>query len=99
MGVDGVRQERRAAGTAEPEGRPYSEIEKTTVGLLALSASGAEGTVTICRPGGAAVEVRWPRMRVDEAIVGLSDVHDPATLKLVPALVEAELAAITPAGR
>ena len=35
---------------------------------------------------------------VDQAIVSLSEVHDPASFELVPALVE-QLAAITPAGR
>jgi CHAT domain-containing protein len=35
---------------------------------------------------------------VDQAIVSLYDVHDPASFALMPALVE-QLAGITPAGR
>ena len=80
----------------ETEGRPYSEIEKTTLGRLALSADGAEGTVTVDQAVQRFGELA--EIGVDHAIVSLSDVHDPASFELVPALVE-QLAAITPAGR
>ena len=97
MGVDGVRQKLDVLQEhCETEGRPYGEIEKTTLGRLALSASGAEGTVTVDQAVQRFGELA--EIGVDQAIVSLSDVHDPASFELMPALVE-QLAAITPAGR
>ena len=58
--------------------------------------SGAEGTVTVDQAVQRFGELA--EIGVDQAIVSLPDVHDPATFELVPALVE-QLAAITPAGR
>ena len=97
MGVDGVRQKLDVLQEhCETEGRPYGEIEKTTLGRLALSASGAEGTVTVDQAVQRFGELA--EIGVDQAIVSLYDVHDPASFELMPALVE-QLAAITPAGR
>ena len=97
MGVDGVRQKLDVLQEhCETEGRPYSEIEKTTLGRIALSAGGAEGTVTVDQAVQRFGELA--EIGVDQAIVSLYDVHDPASFELVPALVE-QLAAITPAGR
>jgi len=97
MGVDGVRQKLDVLQEhCENEGRPYSEIEKTTLGRLALSAGGAEGTVTVDQAVQRFGELA--EIGVDQAIVSVHDVHDPASFELMPALVE-QLAAITPAGR
>jgi F420-dependent oxidoreductase-like protein len=97
MGVDGVRQKLDVLQEhCETEGRPYGEIEKTTLGRLALSASGAEGTVTVDQAVQRFGELA--EIGVDQAIISLYDVHDPAAFELMPALVE-QLAAITPAGR
>jgi hypothetical protein len=97
MGVDGVRQKLGVLQEhCETEGRPYSEIEKTTLGRLALSAKGAEGTVTVDQAVQRFGELA--EIGVDQAIVSVYDVHDPASFELMPALVE-QLAGITPAGR
>ncbi|HEY0486737.1 MAG TPA: LLM class F420-dependent oxidoreductase [Mycobacteriales bacterium] len=80
----------------EAEGRDYAAIEKTTLGTLALSRDGREGTATVDQ----AVE-RFGALAsigVDHAIVNMPRVHDEAALELVPELVR-QLEAITPAGR
>jgi F420-dependent oxidoreductase-like protein len=80
----------------EAEGRDYAAIEKTTLGTLALSRDGREGTATVDQ----AVE-RFGALAsigVDHAIVNMPRVHDEAALELVPELVR-QLEGITPAGR
>jgi F420-dependent oxidoreductase-like protein len=78
------------------EGRPYAEIERTTLGQLALSRDGRDGTSTVDQ----AVERfgTLAEIGVDHAIVGMPRVYDEATFELVPELVR-QLEGITPAGR
>jgi F420-dependent oxidoreductase-like protein len=80
----------------EEAGRPYQEIEKTTLGQLALSRDGREGTSTVDQ----AVERfgTLASLGVDHAIVGLARVHEEDAFELVPELVR-QLDAIVPAGR
>jgi F420-dependent oxidoreductase-like protein len=80
----------------EAEGRPYGEIERTTLGQLALSRDGREGTSTVDE----AVErfATLASFGVDHSIVSLPRVYDEATFELVPALVR-QLADVVPAGR
>ena len=55
MGVDGIRQKLDVLQAhCDREGRPYAEIEKTTLGRLSLSGSGGDGA-PVGRPGRAAV--------------------------------------------
>jgi F420-dependent oxidoreductase-like protein len=77
-------------------GRDYAQIEKTTLGGLRLSRDGAEGTQTVDQ----ALD-RFGRLAaigVDQAIVNMPAVHDPASWELVPELVE-KVGALVPAGR
>jgi hypothetical protein len=83
-------------GHCETEGRPYSEIQKTTLGRLALSGRGGNGTLSVDQAVQRFGELA--EIGVDQAIVSMPGVHDPASFELVPALVE-QLATITPAGR
>ena len=76
-------------------GRPYPEIEKTTLGVLSLSADGAAESLSV----EAAVDRfgQLAELGIDEAIVSLPDV--PSTdWALVATLVE-KLTPIAPAGR
>jgi F420-dependent oxidoreductase-like protein len=97
MGVDGIRQKLDVLQRhCDNEGRPYAEIEKTTLGRLSLSGRGGEGTLSVDQ----AVQRfgQLAEIGIDQAIVSMPGVHDPASFELVPALVE-QLAGITPSGR
>jgi F420-dependent oxidoreductase-like protein len=97
MGVDGIRQKLDVLQRhCDNEGRPYAEIEKTTLGRLSLSGHGGEGTLSVDQ----AVQRfgQLAEIGIDQAIVSMPGVHDPASFELVPALVE-QLAGITPSGR
>jgi F420-dependent oxidoreductase-like protein len=97
MGVDGIRQKLEVLQRhCETEGRPYNEIQKTTLGRLALSGSGGNGALSVDQAVQRFGELA--EIGVDQAIVSMPGVHDPASFELVPALVE-QLATITPAGR
>jgi F420-dependent oxidoreductase-like protein len=80
----------------EAEGRPYEDIERTTLGRLSLSRDGREGTSTVDQ----AVEhfAALAGIGVDHAIVSFPRVYDEAALELVPELVR-QLDGIVPAGR
>jgi F420-dependent oxidoreductase-like protein len=96
-GLDVVRHKLEVLqGHCEAEGRPYVEIERTTLGRLALSRDGRDGTSTVDQ----AVERfgALAALGVDHAIVSMPQVHDEVAFELVPDLV-AQLAAIVPAGR
>jgi F420-dependent oxidoreductase-like protein len=96
-GPDFVRQKLEVLRAhCEAEGRPYDEIEKTTLGILALSRDGEEGTSTVAE----AVERfgTLASLGVDHAIVSLPRVYDEGAFELVPELVR-QLEGITPAGR
>lgn len=78
------------------ENRDYAEIERTTLGTLALSRDGAGGTQSVDQ----AVDRfgRLAELGIDRAIVNSPRIADPALFEVLPDLV-AELAKITPAGR
>ena len=97
MGVDGIRQKLDVLQShCDNEGRPYAEIEKTTLGRLSLSGRGGEGTLSVDQ----AVQRfgQLAEIGIDQAIVSMPGVHDPASFELVPALVQ-QLDGITPSGR
>jgi F420-dependent oxidoreductase-like protein len=97
MGVDGIRQKLDVLQShCDNEGRPYAEIEKTTLGRLSLSGRGGEGTLSVDQAVQRFGELA--EIGIDQAIVSMPGVHDPASFELVPALVE-QLAGITPSGR
>jgi F420-dependent oxidoreductase-like protein len=97
MGVDGIRHKLDVLqGHCETEGRPYADIEKTTLGRLSLSGRGGEGTLSVDQAVQRFGELA--EIGVDQAIVSMPGVHDPASFELVPALVE-QLDGITPSGR
>ena len=97
MGLDGVRGKLDVLRQhCERLGRPYDEIEKTTLGGLALSRDGRERTATVEQ----ALD-RFGQLAgigVDHAIVSMPRVYDEAAFELVPELVR-KLEAVTPAGR
>lgn len=78
------------------ENRDYADIERTTLGTLALSRDGAGGTQSVAQ----AVDRfgRLAELGIDRAIVNSPQIADPALFEVLPDLV-AELAKITPAGR
>jgi F420-dependent oxidoreductase-like protein len=97
LGVDGVRHKLEVLQQHCADlGRDYAQIERTTLGGLALSADGRAGTQTVeqalDRFGG------YAAIGVDHAIVNMPAVHDEASWERVPELV-GRLAAIVPAGR
>jgi F420-dependent oxidoreductase-like protein len=86
VGPDGVRHKLDVLRAhCEAEGRPYDEIERTTLGQLALSRDGREGTVTVDQ----AVEhfAALAAIGVQHAIVGMPNVADESAFELVPELV------------
>jgi F420-dependent oxidoreductase-like protein len=96
-GLDVVRHKLEVLqGHCEAEGRAYAEIERTSLGRLALSRDGRDGTSTVDQ----AVERfgALAALGVDHAIVSMPQVYDEAAFELVPELVS-QLAAVVPAGR
>jgi F420-dependent oxidoreductase-like protein len=96
-GLDVVRHKLEVLqGHCEAEGRAYAEIERTSLGRLALSRDGRDGTSTVDQ----AVERfgALAALGVDHAIVSMPQVYDEASFELVPELVS-QLAAMVPAGR
>ncbi|HKG49780.1 MAG TPA: LLM class F420-dependent oxidoreductase [Actinomycetales bacterium] len=97
MGVDGVRHKLDVLRQhCERLDRPYEEIEKTTLGTLALTKDGRDGTTTVDQ----AVD-RFGQLAaigIDQSIVNMPAVHDEASFELVPELVR-QLETVTPAGR
>jgi F420-dependent oxidoreductase-like protein len=96
-GLDVVRHKLEVLqGHCEAEGRAYAEIERTSLGRLALSRDGRNGTSTVDQ----AVERfgALAALGVDHAIVSMPQVYDEASFELVPELVS-QLAAVVPAGR
>jgi F420-dependent oxidoreductase-like protein len=81
----------------EQVGRPYAEIEKTTLDTLRLSADGANGTMT----PQAAVDyfAHLAALGIDQAIVNMPTVSDPAVFDLLGAEVIPAVQAIPVAGR
>jgi F420-dependent oxidoreductase-like protein len=77
-------------------GRDYAEIEKTTLGRIALSRDGAEGSTTVAQAVDRFGELA--SLGIDEALVSMPNVEDEAVFELVAELV-AQLKPIVPAGR
>jgi F420-dependent oxidoreductase-like protein len=78
------------------EGRNYAEIEKTTLGSLALSTDGREGTSTVDQ----AVD-RFGKLAgigIDTALFNMRTVADPGNFDLVGEVAR-QVEGITPAGR
>ena len=78
------------------QGRDYAEIEKTTLGTLRLSSTGADGALTLDE-----AEDRFTALAglgIDQALFSLPDVADPGVFESVAELT-ARLAPIVPAGR
>jgi hypothetical protein len=97
MGSEAVRHKLEVLqGHCERLGRPYEQIEKTSLGVIRLSRDGGEGSSTVeqaVERFGALAE-----LGIDHAIVSMPDVWDEAAFELVPDLV-AQLGGITAAGR
>ena len=97
MGLDGVRGKLDVLREhCERLGRSYQEIEKTTLGRLALSKDGREGTSTVAQAVDRFGELA--ALGVDHAIVNMPAIQDEAAFELMPELVQ-QLTPITPAGR
>jgi F420-dependent oxidoreductase-like protein len=97
MGRDGVSHKLDVLKAhCERLGRDYAEIEKTTLGRVALSRDGANGTSTVNQ----AVErfAELASLGIDEALVSMPNVADEASFELVAELVT-QLKPIVPAGR
>ena len=97
MGVDGVRHKLDVLrGHCDQQSRNYDEIEKTSLGTLALSADGGPRSSTVDQAVerfGALAEIG-----IDHAIVNMPNVHDESAFELIPELVK-QIEGITPAGR
>jgi F420-dependent oxidoreductase-like protein len=83
-------------GHCDALGRDYDAIERTTLGSLALSRDGRNGTQTVSQ----AVErfAALAAIGIDHAIVNMPRVHDEANFELMPELT-AQLATVVSAGR
>lgn len=84
-------------GHCERLGRPYEQIEKTTLGRLRLSRDGANDTLTPA----AAVErfAKLAAMGIDQALVSLPNVSDLDIFDLLGSEVMPEVAKLAVAGR
>ena len=88
--LDVLREHCAAVGT------DYDAIERTTLGTLALTRDGRDGTQTLEQ----AVErfSALAALGIDHSVVNVPDVSDPSAFELLPELT-ARLAAVVPAGR
>ena len=84
-------------GHCEKVGRPYEEIEKTSLDHIRLSRDGADGAVTPAQ----AIErfAHLAEMGFDQGIISLRNPTDPETFELLGAEVIPEVEKIRPAGR
>lgn len=78
-------------------GRPYEQIEKTTLDTIFLTRDGRNGSLTPA----AAVErfTRLASMGVDQAIFNMPNVHDPEVFELLATEVVPQVEKIPVAGR
>lgn len=78
-------------------GRPYEEIEKTTLDVLSISRDGRNNSVTPA----AAIEgfAQLADMGIDQAIFSMPNVYDPAVFELLATEVIPEVNKIKVAGR
>jgi F420-dependent oxidoreductase-like protein len=97
IGIDGFRHKLDVLRAhCERQNRPYTEIEKTSLGTLALSRMGQHGTSTVDQAVQRFGELA--EIGVDHAIVNMPNVQDESCFDLVSELVT-ELNTIVPAGR
>ena len=84
-------------GHCERLGRPYEEIEKTSLNTLRLSRDGADGTMT----PRAAVDffAHLAELGFDQAIFSLPNVYDPGVFDLLATEIIPLVEKLTPAGR
>ena len=97
MGHDAVEHKLEVLQAhCERLGRPYEQIEKTSLGRLALSRTGADGAETVAQAVdrfGALAE-----LGIDQAIISMPAVAEESAFELVPELL-AQLEGIVPASR
>jgi F420-dependent oxidoreductase-like protein len=81
----------------EDVGRPYEEIEKTTLGSVRVTRDGSDGTLTPA----AAIEhfAGLAALGIDQAIVSMPNVTDPAAFDLLATEVIPEVSKLPVAGR
>lgn len=98
MGTDELRRKFDVLRAhCETEGRPYEDIEKTTLDQLVLSRDGANGTMT---PAQFVEQCHTlAELGVDHAIIGLPNVHEEDSLDLLATDAIPQIAKIVPAGR
>jgi F420-dependent oxidoreductase-like protein len=84
-------------GHCERYGRPYGDIEKTTLDTLRLSRDGGQGTIS----PQAAVEAcaHLAAMGIDQAIINMPNPTDPAVFELLATQVIPEVNKLPVAGR
>ncbi|HCI80468.1 MAG TPA: LLM class F420-dependent oxidoreductase, partial [Ktedonobacter sp.] len=98
MGDDVLKQKLDVLrGHCEAVGRPYSEIEKTSLDVLNVTSDGKNGSMT----PSAAVEyfAHLAEMGFDQAIVSLPNVHELGVFDLFTNQIIPEVEKIRPAGR
>ena len=97
MGIDGVRHKLSVLQEhCERLGRPYADIEKTSLGTLSLSRDGAGDTSTIAQAVQRFGELA--ELGIDHALINVPDVAAQGSFELIAELVT-QLEPITPAGR
>jgi F420-dependent oxidoreductase-like protein len=84
-------------GHCEKLGRPYEEIEKTSLDSMRISRDGANGSLTPAQ----AIEriAHMASLGFDQAIISVRPVTDPAVFELLGAEIIPEVEKIRPAGR
>ena len=98
MGDDVLKQKLDVLrGHCEAVGRPYSEIEKTSLDVLNVTSDGRNGSMT----PSVAVEyfAHLAEMGFDQAIVSLPNVHELGVFDLFANQIIPEVEKIQPAGR
>jgi F420-dependent oxidoreductase-like protein len=84
-------------GHCDAVGRPYAEIEKTTLGTLHLTRDGRDGTMT---PAAAIHHLETLAERgIDHAIVNMRNVHEPEPFEVLAREVIPAVEALPVAGR
>jgi F420-dependent oxidoreductase-like protein len=98
MGMDVLRQKLDVLRShCQTEGRPYDEIEKTTLDHVVLSRDGVNDTQT---PAQLVEQCHaLAELGVDHAIISLPNVHEPGSLDLLATDVIPAIKQIVPAGR
>ena len=78
-------------------GRPYAEIEKTSLNHARVTRDGANGTTTPAQLIEALHQLA--ELGFDQAIISLPNIQDPGSLDLIAAEVVPAVARLVPAGR